>query len=68
MRDRSEKLDRHEHRLPFTARVAVEWVTGDDSYSSQDRELGYWFRVPMTGNVITTSDGQDVGFSDIEVS
>jgi hypothetical protein len=56
-----------ERRLPFILRVSVVWTGKDDLPSAEDGQLRYWKQAPLTGQVVTTSGGNDVGFSDLEV-
>lgn len=68
IRTRPSTVDEGDRRLPFTARVAVEWMDTADLPGPEDGQLAYWLRAPMTGNVVATADGRDVGFSDLEVT
>ncbi len=60
--------DDSDRRLPFILRVATIWTNKDELPSADEGQLRYWKRAPLTGNVVTTSGGQDVSFSDLEVS
>jgi hypothetical protein len=64
--DQCPPVGHAERRLPFTARVAVEWMDDGDLPGPEDGQLRYWRRAPMTGNVVVTAGGQDVSFSDLE--
>ena len=56
-----------ERRLPFSQRVAMEWFDAGDLPGDEDGHLRHWRRAPLTGNVMSTSAGRDVSFSDLEV-
>ncbi|HEX3721444.1 MAG TPA: hypothetical protein VHV31_01555 [Nitrolancea sp.] len=56
-----------ERRLPFVLRVATTWTNVADLPPMGDGELRFFARAPLTGEVVTTSDGRDVHFSDLEV-
>lgn len=57
-----------ERRLPFLLRVAAVWTHRDELPMADEGQLRYWQSAPMTGRLVITSDGQDVGFSDLEIS
>lgn len=59
--------DDSNRRLPFILRVATVWTNKDELPSADEGQLRYWKRAPLTGNIVTTSGGQDVSFSDLEV-
>lgn len=56
-----------ERRLPFTLRVATSWTTEGEFADEEDGQLLYLRRSVLTGNLVATTGGRDLGFSDLEV-
>jgi hypothetical protein len=58
----------HDNRpLPFVLRVAAEWMDIEEAIDVDDRALFFRDRASLTGEVLATSGGADVEFSDIGV-
>lgn len=68
--DRSGSADESagDRRVPFLLQVAAVWQSRDELPMSDEGQLRFWQRAPMTGKLVYTSEGQDVGFSDLEIS
>lgn len=69
----SDELDTHatqldDRPLPFVLRRCLSWLSLDELPSDGDGQLRFWQRAGLTGNVVLTSQGRDVHFSDLEVS
>jgi hypothetical protein len=60
-----EPADPDDRPLPFVLRVAAEWVNVQDAARLHDDALFFRRRTRLTGTLWTTSDGNDVEFSDI---
>lgn len=57
-----------ERPIPFVLLRCVTWLETEDIPSVDNVELRFWRRAGLTGNVGLTTGGQDVGFSDMEVT
>lgn len=53
--------------IPFVVRVATVWTNKADFLAENDGQLSFWQRAPLTGNIVATSGGSDVSFSDLEI-
>lgn len=53
--------------VPFTLRVAAQWLATDDAPHGDDGQYLFSQRAPLTGQIATTGSGQDVAFSDLEL-
>jgi hypothetical protein len=51
--------------LPFVLRVAAEWVDFDDITELDDGSGYFLRRGRLTGNLVVTTGGLDIEFSDI---
>jgi hypothetical protein len=49
----------------FTLRYAAAWLPLDEAGAIDDGQLLYRQRAPLTGQLESTGDGRDVGFSDV---
>lgn len=57
-----------ERPIPFVLLRCVTWLDAGDIANSDNVELRFWRRAGLTGNVGLTTAGQDVGFSDMDVT
>ena len=51
----------------FTLRYAAAWMLLDQAGATDDGQLLYRKRAPLTGQLESTGDGRDVSFSDVTV-
>ncbi|WP_437086537.1 hypothetical protein [Streptomyces sp. enrichment culture] len=60
-----EIRSREDRPIPFTLRVAVEWIEFKD-FDDLSEGTGYFMkRARLTGSLNATSDFQDIEFSDL---
>lgn len=53
--------------LPFALRVAAEWISIEEAPRDDDGQYLFRQRALLTGNLVLTSAGSDVSFSDMGV-
>jgi hypothetical protein len=59
------ELEEHDRPIPFAIRIATDWLSLD----SEADDFHVWVgRARLTGQLLTTSGGHDVTFSDLGIN